>query len=104
MGFGSGVYSVKIDADHQLVIVTGMVNPLTSVKKLVKSGKYAESWSPSSNQKLNEEQPKFVKDDNNNNQMLYLKDEEVHPPLAAKLEMCGVLRIISTSMLGRTLQ
>ncbi|GLT28840.1 hypothetical protein SLA2020_037440 [Shorea laevis] len=41
-----GVYSVKIDADHQLVIVTGIVNPLTLVKKLVKSGKYAEIWSP----------------------------------------------------------
>ncbi|GLT57249.1 hypothetical protein SLA2020_302360 [Shorea laevis] len=80
-----GVYSVKIDAEHQVVIVTGVVDPMTLVKKLVKSGKHAEVWSPSSNQRLGQEQPKFIKDDNNNNQILYLKNEQVPPTFGCEV-------------------
>ncbi|KAM7524261.1 hypothetical protein LguiA_014163 [Lonicera macranthoides] len=45
----TGVYTVNIDAEQQVVIVSGSVDSATLIKKLVKSGKYAELWSPTPN-------------------------------------------------------
>ncbi|PIN26781.1 Copper chaperone [Handroanthus impetiginosus] len=42
-----GVYEVKIDTEENKVTVSGDVDGTTLIKKLVKSGKYAELW-PSS--------------------------------------------------------
>ncbi|KAM0001955.1 putative heavy metal-associated domain, HMA, heavy metal-associated domain superfamily [Helianthus debilis subsp. tardiflorus] len=44
-----GVYSVDIDSGQQKVNVSGNVDSNTLIKKLIKSGKYAEVW-PSSDQ------------------------------------------------------
>ncbi|KAM0062898.1 putative heavy metal-associated domain, HMA, heavy metal-associated domain superfamily [Helianthus debilis subsp. tardiflorus] len=44
-----GVYSVDIDSEQQKVNVSGNVDSNTLIKKLIKSGKYAEVW-PSSDQ------------------------------------------------------
>ncbi|KAJ4706958.1 Heavy metal-associated domain containing protein [Melia azedarach] len=60
----SGVYSVNIDAENQLVIVSGRVDSATLIKKLERSGKHAELWSPSSYQKPNEGQANFITGDN----------------------------------------
>ncbi|KAL1553642.1 heavy metal-associated isoprenylated plant protein 37-like [Salvia divinorum] len=45
-----GVYQVKIEAEQQRVSVSGNVDSATLLKKLMKSGKHAELWSPKSNQ------------------------------------------------------
>lgn len=58
---------MKIDVENQVVEVMGMVDPLTLVKKLFKSGKHAEVWSP--------ELPKLIIDGSSNNEMLLLKNE-----------------------------
>lgn len=55
----TGVYQVQIDAEQQKVTVSGSVDSATLIKKLVRSGKYAELWS----QKINQNQ----KQKNNNN-------------------------------------
>ncbi|EOY04015.1 Heavy metal transport/detoxification superfamily protein, putative [Theobroma cacao] len=62
-----GVFSVHTDEENQVVKVTGKVDPTTLIKKLIKSGKHAEFWSPRSHLK-------FIKDDKNKNQMQYLRD------------------------------
>jgi len=41
----SGVYAVNIDLEQQKVAVSGIVDPSSLIKKLAKSGKYAELWS-----------------------------------------------------------
>ncbi|KVH92400.1 Heavy metal-associated domain, HMA, partial [Cynara cardunculus var. scolymus] len=50
-----GVYSVDVDAEQQKVEVSGNVDSTTLIKKLVKSGKYAELW-PSTDQHYNQNQ------------------------------------------------
>ncbi|WCJ25269.1 Heavy metal transport/detoxification superfamily protein [Euphorbia peplus] len=52
-----GVYSVEIDAENQLVIVSGCVDSSTLIKKLAKSGKRAELYSPLSKYLLKLKQP-----------------------------------------------
>ena len=52
----SGVYSVNIKTENQLVIVSGRVDSATLIKKLVKSGKRAELWSLRTKNKRNQEQ------------------------------------------------
>ncbi|KAJ0043168.1 hypothetical protein Pint_18645 [Pistacia integerrima] len=59
----SGVYSVNIDAEHHVVIVSGRVDSATLIRKLVRSGKHAELWPPKSHQKLNQGQPNFGRDE-----------------------------------------
>ncbi|GAV75826.1 HMA domain-containing protein [Cephalotus follicularis] len=56
-----GVHSVNIDAEHQVVIVSGRVDPSVLINKLMKSGKHAELWSASFNHKLNHERDDFIK-------------------------------------------
>lgn len=41
----SGVYVVNIDQEQQKVTVSGIVDSCSLIKKLAKSGKYAEMWS-----------------------------------------------------------
>lgn len=50
LALDSGVYNVNIDEEEHQVTVTGSVDSTTLIKKLAKSGKHAELWSPSSNQ------------------------------------------------------
>lgn len=64
----SGVYQVSIDAEEQKVTVTGSADSATLINKLIRSGKQAELWSPSS-QKI---EAKFIDGDNNQNQTQYL--------------------------------
>ncbi|KAJ9562091.1 hypothetical protein OSB04_007251 [Centaurea solstitialis] len=45
-----GVYSVDVDAEQQKVKVFGNVDSTTLIKKLVKSGKYAQVWPSSTDQ------------------------------------------------------
>lgn len=47
---------MKIDAENQLVMVMGSVDPVILINKLIKSGKHARLWSPNSNQKHKFEQ------------------------------------------------
>ncbi|XP_018858886.2 heavy metal-associated isoprenylated plant protein 37-like [Juglans regia] len=63
-----GVYQVSIDAEEQKVTVTGSADSATLINKLVRSGKHAELWFPSS-QKI---QAKLTDEDNNQNQTQYL--------------------------------
>ncbi|KAJ7960121.1 Heavy metal-associated domain containing protein [Quillaja saponaria] len=67
-GAGLGVYKVHIDAEEEKVTVTGNVDPATLVQKLVRSGKHAEIWSPSSYSK----QGNQVKDGKNKNKINFL--------------------------------
>ncbi|KAK3218377.1 hypothetical protein Dsin_012347 [Dipteronia sinensis] len=60
-----GVYSVKINAEEQAVMVSGCVDSTTLIKKLAKSGKHAEIWSPSSYDRLNQGQASFIRGDQN---------------------------------------
>ncbi|KAJ0100276.1 hypothetical protein Patl1_21329 [Pistacia atlantica] len=57
------VYSVNIDAEHHVVIVSGRVDSATLIRKLVRSGKHAELWPPKSHQKLNQGKPNFGRDE-----------------------------------------
>lgn len=41
----SGVYAVNVDLEQQKVTVSGIVDSCLLIKKLAKSGKYAEVWS-----------------------------------------------------------
>lgn len=50
MALDSGVYNVNIDAEKQQVMVIGSVDSATLIKKLVRHGKHAELWSPTTNQ------------------------------------------------------
>ncbi|XP_039000827.1 heavy metal-associated isoprenylated plant protein 37-like [Hibiscus syriacus] len=54
-----GVFSVHIDEEHQVVKVTGNVDPTKLIKRLMKSGKHAEFWSPNKHLQL-------IKGDTNN--------------------------------------
>ena len=63
-----GVYNVSIDADEQKVTVTGSVDSAALINKLVRSGKHAELWSPSSNKK----QVELFNNTKNQNQTQYL--------------------------------
>ncbi|KAM3760278.1 hypothetical protein ACB098_01G181400 [Castanea mollissima] len=63
-----GVYKVRIDADEQKVTVTGSVDSAILINKLVRSGKHAELWSPSSNNKHDE----LFNNSKNQNQTQYL--------------------------------
>ncbi|KAK9266014.1 hypothetical protein L1049_010751 [Liquidambar formosana] len=67
-----GVYTVNIDAEQQRVIVTGNVDAATLIKKLVRSGKPAEVWSPWANQNQSLERANYIKNDKNKTQMQYL--------------------------------
>ncbi|KMT18630.1 hypothetical protein BVRB_2g027590 [Beta vulgaris subsp. vulgaris] len=52
-----GVYAVNVDAEQQRVIVKGIADSATIIKKLARSGKHAELWSPKSQHPdLNQEQ------------------------------------------------
>lgn len=65
----TGVYVVQIDAEQQIVTVSGSVDSATLIKKLVRAGKHAELWSQKANQ--NQKQQKntnCVKDDKNKGQ------------------------------------
>lgn len=55
MAHDSGVYKIDIDTEHQVVIVSGCVDSSTLIKRLVKSGKRAELWYPTSKHKLKQE-------------------------------------------------
>ncbi|KEH44131.1 putative heavy metal-associated domain, HMA [Medicago truncatula] len=65
-----GVYQVQIDAEQQKVTVSGSVDAATLIKKLVRSGKYAELWSQKTNNNQNQKQKNNnnVKDDKNRGQ------------------------------------
>lgn len=65
-----GVYQVQIDAEQQKVTVSGSVDAATLIKKLVRSGKYAEPWSQKTNNNQNQKQKNNnnVKDDKNKGQ------------------------------------
>lgn len=67
--FGSGVYSVSIDAEQQKVTVTGNVDAATLINKLVRRGKHAELWPPNNHQNQNQQHSNFMKDD----------DHSIHP-------------------------
>ncbi|KAF8390569.1 hypothetical protein HHK36_025096 [Tetracentron sinense] len=59
------LYTVNItDAEQQKVIVSGSVDSATLIKKLVRSGKYAELWSSKSN-KNQKQQSNCIKDGKN---------------------------------------
>ncbi|KAL5809991.1 hypothetical protein ACOSQ4_026559 [Xanthoceras sorbifolium] len=60
-----GVYSVNINAEEQVVMVSGSVDSATLIQKLGRSGKHAELCSPSSLEKLNQGQAGFIRDDQN---------------------------------------
>ncbi|OMO95717.1 hypothetical protein COLO4_15701 [Corchorus olitorius] len=62
-----GVFAVNIDEEQQVVKVTGKVDPTKLIKKLIKSGKHAEFWSPNSH-------PKFIRGDKNMNQIQHLRN------------------------------
>ncbi|KAI3763787.1 hypothetical protein L2E82_13784 [Cichorium intybus] len=66
-----GVYQVSIDAEQQKVTVLGSVDSATLIKKLVKAGKHAETWSnnnQSQSQSQNQQNQKGsgMKDDKKN--------------------------------------
>ncbi|KAL4366906.1 hypothetical protein GQ457_05G005810 [Hibiscus cannabinus] len=67
-----GVFSVHIDEEHQVVKVTGKVDPTKLIKKLIKFGKHAEFWSP--NKHL-----EFI-GDNKTDQMQYLRANGIDIP------------------------
>ncbi|XP_058738516.1 heavy metal-associated isoprenylated plant protein 37 [Vicia villosa] len=62
-----GVYQVEINGDQQTVTVSGSVDAETLIKKLLRSGKYAELWSQKTNNNQNQKQKNnnVVKDDKN---------------------------------------
>lgn len=60
---GTEVYSVEINAEQQVVRVTGNADPATLIKKPVKSGKYAQPWSSIPNQN-HREMANFINDGN----------------------------------------
>ncbi|XP_076950873.1 uncharacterized protein LOC143623989 [Bidens hawaiensis] len=70
-----GVYYVEIDAEQQ-VKVYGDVDSTTLIKKLVKSGKYAQLW-PTSDQQV----PSFMDDENDQNQIHNLINAPKRLPL-----------------------
>lgn len=62
-----GVYTTSIDAEQGKVTVSGNVDPATLIKKLAKSGKYAELWSTpkgGNNNQLNNQFQKMQIDNN----------------------------------------
>lgn len=61
----TGVYSLHIDAENQVVIVSVNVDSAILIKKLVRSGKYVELLSPSYYQILNQGKGNFITDDGN---------------------------------------
>ncbi|KAK8913810.1 Heavy metal-associated isoprenylated plant protein 26 [Platanthera zijinensis] len=66
-----GVYTVSINEENQKVTVSGNVNSATLIKKLARSGKYAELFSHkpnNQNQKQNTPNQKNNSSNNNNNQ------------------------------------
>ncbi|CAK8573934.1 unnamed protein product [Lathyrus sativus] len=65
-----GVYQVQIDGEQQKVTVSGSVDAETLIKKLLRSGKYAELWSQKTNNNQNQKQKNnnVVKDDKNKGQ------------------------------------
>ncbi|KAK2405168.1 Heavy metal transport/detoxification superfamily protein [Trifolium repens] len=66
-----GVYQVQIEAEQQKVTVSGSVDAATLIKKLVRSGKYAELWSQktnNNNQNQKQKNNNIVKDDKNKGQ------------------------------------
>ncbi|KAK8606686.1 hypothetical protein V6N13_052451 [Hibiscus sabdariffa] len=68
-----GVFLVQIDEEHQVVKVTGKVDPTKLIKKLIKFGKHAEFWSP--NKHL-----EFIGDNNETDQMQYLRINGIDIP------------------------
>ncbi|GMJ07842.1 hypothetical protein HRI_004453400 [Hibiscus trionum] len=68
-----GVFSVHIDEEHQVVKVTGKVDPTKLVKRLIKFGKHAEFWSPYKHLE-------FIGDSNNTDQMQYLRINGIDIP------------------------
>ncbi|XP_004503195.1 uncharacterized protein [Cicer arietinum] len=69
-----GVYEVKINAEEQKVIVTGIVNPSTLLQKLAKLGKHAEILNEDYNQEHTTYHDK-VKDNNDNNQEYIINNQ-----------------------------
>ncbi|KAL7001027.1 hypothetical protein U1Q18_002181 [Sarracenia purpurea var. burkii] len=59
------VYQVNIDAEQQRVTVSGSLDSATLIKKLVRSGKHAELWSPKGNQNQKQKANR-VKDEQSN--------------------------------------
>ncbi|KAH9619901.1 hypothetical protein KSS87_012036 [Heliosperma pusillum] len=64
-----GVFSVNIDTEQQKVIVKGIVDPSTLIKKLIKSGKQAELCSPKSKQPDNNQNQHHQKKNKNKDQL-----------------------------------
>ncbi|XP_074308338.1 uncharacterized protein LOC141643195 [Silene latifolia] len=64
-----GVFSVNIDAEQQRVIVKGVVDPSTLIKKLLKSGKQAELYSQKTKQQNNHQNQQNQKKSKNKDQM-----------------------------------
>lgn len=68
-----GVYHVNVEAEQQKVTVSGSVDSATLIKKLLRSGKYAEIWNQKSNQNQNQNQKQkqpnnnCIKNENKNN-------------------------------------
>lgn len=75
----SGVYSVDINTEHQVVMVSGCVDSATLIKKLVKSGKPAELWSPSFGHKLNQEQASMNQMQHMANDLMSPKNQHIFP-------------------------
>ncbi|KAK3012569.1 hypothetical protein RJ639_009718, partial [Escallonia herrerae] len=69
-----GVYKIDIDAEQQMVTVSGCVDSAILIKKLVKSGKYAELWSPSPKQNQNQEVDNRIDNDDYQKEMQFTAD------------------------------
>ncbi|KAK2986736.1 hypothetical protein RJ640_010961 [Escallonia rubra] len=69
-----GVYKIDIDAEQQMVTVSGSVDSAILIKKLVKSGKYAELWSPSPKQNQNQEVDNRINNDDYQKEMQFAAD------------------------------
>ncbi|KAK9078458.1 hypothetical protein SSX86_002515 [Deinandra increscens subsp. villosa] len=62
-----GVYTISIDPEQSKVTVSGIVDPVTLIKKLAKSGKLAEVWGGSKpNPPINNQMKNMQIDDGNN--------------------------------------
>lgn len=57
----TGVFYVKIEAEHQKVTVSGSVDSTILINKLVKAGKHAELWSPNGPNTTTNHQPQKPK-------------------------------------------
>ncbi|KAL7221616.1 hypothetical protein ACSBR1_023549 [Camellia fascicularis] len=87
-----GVYTVDVDSEQHKVTVTGIVESDTLIKKLGRSGKHAEIWSPPINTHQNqnhEAHANWIKNGKAQNQMQRRQMKAMKRPKSRLPPTCG---------------